>query len=170
MLDAGLRVGETVQLRYADLYYNCVAVKSIIVRVDIAKNHRERQIPVCQRLSQALKDFILYTNLAINLQDNRFVFPAASGDAHVSTRQLERIIKEAALNAIGRPVNPHVLRHTFATKLMKVANIRVVQQLLGHKSIQTTQIYTHPDQTDLSNAIKFMNGGSEKNGKNSDKI
>lgn len=164
MLDAGLRVGECVQLRWGDLFYNCQPVTSIIVRVDIAKNRVERQIPVCQRLSQALKDFCLYVNLAVLQKENSYVFQATGASEYMSTRQIERIIKEASLNSIGRPIHPHVLRHTFATKLIKVTNIRVVQQLLGHKSIQTTQIYTHPDQEDLTDAINTMNGGSEKNG------
>ncbi len=165
MLDAGLRVGEMVQLVWTDLYFGCQPVSSIIVRAAIAKNHVERQIPVCQRLSQALKDFLAYISPADLNTVSGYVFQSAGAGEYMSTRQIERIIKEASLNAIARPIHPHVLRHTFATKLIKVTNIRVVQQLLGHKSIQTTQIYTHPDQEDLTDAINTMNGGSEKNGK-----
>jgi len=72
----------------------------------------------------------------------------------LTTRQVERIIRTAALKSIGRPVHPHVLRHTFASKLMSVCNERIVQELLGHQSITSTQIYTHPNEDDKKKAIQ----------------
>jgi len=74
----------------------------------------------------------------------------------ITTRQVERIIKHAAIASIGRPANPHMLRHTFATKLMRITNVRVVQELLGHRNLSSTQIYTHPNQDDFAAAIRNL--------------
>ena len=80
-------------------------------------------------------------------------FYATDTQRPITTRQVERIILTASMKALNRPIHPHVLRHTFASRLMKRTNIRVVQQLLGHTSITSTQIYTHPDSDDLQKAI-----------------
>jgi len=57
------------------------------------------------------------------------------------------------MKALGFKVHPHMLRHTFGTNLLRVSDIRVVQSLLGHASISTTQIYTHPNTADQKKAI-----------------
>ncbi|GAH69734.1 unnamed protein product, partial [marine sediment metagenome] len=54
--------------------------------------------------------------------------------------------------------HPHMLRHTFASKLMRVTSMRTVQELLGHSSITSTQIYTHPNEDDKKKAIKGLDG------------
>ncbi|MBA7479572.1 Tyrosine recombinase XerC [subsurface metagenome] len=158
MLDAGLRVGEVVKLQWYALWYNTLPVTSIIIRPEIAKNKTERIIPVSERLSNAIKklrescgtpDFGSPKDCA--MQPLRIVFP-------LTTRQVERIIRAAAMKALGRPIHPHVLRHTFASRLMRTTSIRVVQELLGHKQMSSTQIYTHPNSEDLKNAIDTMDG------------
>ncbi|GAH96402.1 unnamed protein product, partial [marine sediment metagenome] len=56
-----------------------------------------------------------------------------------------------------REIHPHILRHTFATRLMSKTSMRVVQELLGHKNLSSTQIYTHPNNADLQEAIDSLN-------------
>ncbi|GAH51596.1 unnamed protein product, partial [marine sediment metagenome] len=68
----------------------------------------------------------------------------------------ERITRNAAMKSLGRPVHPHVLRHTFASRLMRTTNSRVVQELLGHQHMSTTQIYMHPNQEDKKKAIQSL--------------
>ncbi len=85
-----------------------------------------------------------------------YAFYPDSPTHHITPRTIQRIIKKASFQAFGREIHPHVLRHTFASRLMRTTNIRIVQQLLGHKSIQSTQIYTHPNHDDLTTAIKSL--------------
>ena len=156
MLDAGLRVGEVVQLWYHHLYYNCLPVTSIIIMPEIAKNKTERTIPVSQRLCEALKKHHPYISGRFYKNNTGPVFSRSLTRFSLTTRQVERIIKAAAMKALGRPVHPHVLRHTFASNLMRVTDMRTVQELLGHKNLSSTQIYTHPNSEDLKKAIKAI--------------
>jgi len=153
MLDAGLRVGELVQLRVSDLWFGDHPCYNLIIRAEIAKRNKERIIPMSERLIDAVAK--AYAN---NLQwqqvnEKVYAFRTCGNEEHITPRRVQQIIGASAIVAIGRPVHPHVLRHTFATRLMAKTNIRVVQQLLGHSSLQSTQIYTHPNQEDLVNAI-----------------
>ena len=90
-----------------------------------------------------------------------YAFTTKNIDKPLSTRQVERIIRAAALKCLGRPVHPHALRHTFASRLMRKTNARIVQELLGHKNLSSTQIYTHPNGEDLKDAINQIDEPSE---------
>lgn len=161
MLDAGLRVGEVVKLRIGDLFYNSQPVRSIIIRKEISKSKRERQVPVSERLSETLKKCGETIWSSEIITPNSKAFLGGDRSRKLTTRQVERIISSAAERALGRPIHPHVLRHTFASRLMKVCDIRTVQELLGHKCVSSTQVYTHPDEEDKRNAINAV----EKNHK-----
>lgn len=154
MLEAGLRVGEVVRLLISDLWFVSVPVMSIIVRPEIAKNGKERQIPVSQRLSEAITEMHrTYWSQTLTVCEG-FAFYNRNAANHITTRQVERILRSAAIRSIGRPVHPHILRHTFGTRVWKKAGDRIAQELLGHSSISSTQIYTHPNSDDLHEAIK----------------
>lgn len=153
MLDAGLRVGEVTKLRVFDLYFNKDPVTSIVIRAEISKSKRERTIPTTQRLRSSLAMLnreILVPNCYVQ---DAYAFGFLRGCAPITSRQIQRIICAAAQKAFGRDCHPHVLRHTFASKLMRTTNIRIVQELLGHKQLSSTQIYTHPNGDDLRKAI-----------------
>jgi len=153
MLDAGLRVGEMVQLRLTNLLYGGVVAESIIVTANIAKTKIERIVPMSGRLKYAIEG--LRDRWWVFKEDDpdHFAFFTTNPHRHVTTRQAERILRALSMEAIGRPVHPHGLRHTFATRAMRRAPQRVVMELLGHKSLASTQIYTHPDSNDLKGAI-----------------
>lgn len=158
MLEAGLRVGEVVKLKVGDLIYNSLPVSSIIICSHISKNNRERQIPVSERLYKALTLVLddIWTPFPTKVED--YAFYAMSPDKPLTTRQIERFVKATGLTALRRPIHPHVFRHTFATRLMNKTSSRVVQELLGHKNLTSTQRYCHPNQTDLADAINSVNG------------
>lgn len=75
-----------------------------------------------------------------------------------TTRYLQEKTREAGLKAIGRIVTPHMLRHTYATALLKGSNTRVVQIALGHVSLRSTQIYTHPSSDEIEEATSKLWG------------
>lgn len=153
MLDAGLRVGELVQLRFGDIWLNGQPVKSLVVRPAIAKNKVERVIPCTDRLRGTIVELFEQIFGPQNLTLDCPVFHHGWSRAAITSRQVRNIISDAALEAIQKRIHPHVLRHTFATRLMRVAPMPVVQKLLGHRNISSTQIYTHPNNQDLTEAI-----------------
>jgi len=159
MLDAGLRINELCQLRVEDLFYENSIKHSLYIRPEIAKLSTPRYIPLSSRLQTALE--ILRENCwrKFYFEPDDFAFARHRKGKSITPRQVERIIKAAAWISIGRDIYPHMLRHTFATRLMKTTNIRIVQQLLGHKHLSSTQVYTHPDADDLVKAIGSLNSG-----------
>lgn len=159
MVEAGLRVGEVVKMRWGDLYFNCEPVKSIIVRPEIAKNKKERQVPVSTRLCDALAEHLCYVKTPKLGDFPCFFSPWKHGFRPLTTRQVERFMRKAAEKALGRPVHPHVLRHTFATRLMRVAPAATVKELLGHESMTSTAIYMHPNEDDKRKAIDAVVDG-----------
>lgn len=156
MLDAGLRVGEVCSLRILDLWIQHEPVQSLCIRSEIAKGGHERLIPMTPRLQTAIK----------RMQDKCWQAKQWYGgyafcrdnynDTNLTARQIERIIKKAAIQSIGRAIHPHMLRHTFASRLMRTTNARIVQELLGHRRLTSTQIYTHPNHDDLTKAIDSL--------------
>jgi len=156
MLDAGLRVKEVASLNVTDLWFNNSPVTSVLVRPEIAKNHKERLIPITARLSEAICQMneSIWSRGPANLQDKAFT--SGRSRRPLTTRQVRRTISIAAIRSLGRSVHPHVLRHTFASKLMRVTDMRTVQELLGHMNITSTQIYTHPNEQDKHKAIENM--------------
>jgi integrase/recombinase XerC len=156
MMDAGLRVGEVVGLWVTDVYFQNKPVSTLTVRAAIAKGRRIRHIPVTQRLNAALARFNQRPYLLPDLPDIQRLIANKPQGHGLTTRTLERIITAAGVAALGHPVNPHMLRHTYATKLLRVTDIRTVQELLGHKHIGSTQIYTHVNDEDKRRAIYNM--------------
>ena len=156
MMDAGLRVGEVVGLWVTDVYFRLQPVTTITVRAAIAKGRRIRNIPVTRRLQAALARFNKEPYLLPDLPDIQRVICNKPQGHGLTTRTIERIITAAGEAALGRPVHPHMLRHTYATKLLRVTDIRTVQELLGHKNLSSTQIYTHVNDEDKRKAIEKM--------------
>ncbi len=135
----GLRVSELVSLpRAASAGDNMVIVRG--------KGGRERLVPLSQPAQQALADWLTWRNGDKKIQGSAFLFPARSRQGHLTRQRFTQILNQLAMMAGIPPsrVSPHILRHAFATHLMEHgADLRVVQQLLGHADISTTQIYTH---------------------------
>lgn len=153
MLDAGLRVGEVVRLKMIDLYFAGNPVTSIVIADRIAEKECERTVPTSSRLQAAIRTVYQRWWCGNSGPMESYAFFTRNWDKPLTTRQVERIIRAAALKCLGRPVHPHVLRHTFASRLMRKTNARIVQELLGHKNLSSTQIYTHPNGEDLKQAI-----------------
>lgn len=155
MLEAGLRNGEVVKLQMSHLYFAGKPVQTLLLTPEITKNKKERSVPVSSRLKAALDEYWKVSGCVESELPEFSAWRRPDKTNTLTTRQVERIINKAAMSALGRPVHPHILRHTFATKLMRVTDMRTVQELLGHSDITSTQIYTHPNADDK---VKAING------------
>ena len=164
LLEAGLRVGELVGLNCGDLVFQGAPVRTLVVRGEIAKRHVEREVPVSVRLAGAIGEL---RRVVWGGWDGFTAVPAwtcGAGLRRITSRQVESIVRRAALAALGRPVHPHVLRHTFGTRMEHVGGIRVAQALLGHASIRTTEIYCHPGADRLLAAVNGQIGSGKDGG------
>jgi len=159
MLDAGLRVGEVVSLQVPDLCTMNEPVHTLIIGAAISKTKTSRSIPLTSRVRNLITEMNEHIWQYEPGRDPNWAFCSNSWQAPLTTRQVERIIKALSRSAIDREIHPHVLRHTFATRLMRISNIRIVQALLGHKSLTSTQVYTHPNNIDLKAAIEGLEKG-----------
>ena len=133
MLALGLRIGDVVALTV-----NSIDAPQMLVRV-IGKRNKERVVPLPQTLLVALRSFWL------THRHRRLLFPNSRGTAPLCVNSLRHAFKQAR-DTLGIPKNikPHSLRHGFATHLLeKGVDIRIVQILLGHASLRSTEIYTH---------------------------
>lgn len=157
MLDAGLRVGEVTGLSFGDLVFNQEPVRSVVINRKIAKNNHERTVPLTERLQKAIEAMIPLWSVFKHVPDTNPAIRSHPGGPRITVRQVERIMRTISARILGRNINPHQLRHTFATRLMRVTSVRTVQQLLGHLSLSSTQIYTHPTEKDRTDAIKRLN-------------
>ena len=135
----GLRVSELVSLKHSQLNMN-----QGVLRV-VGKGDRERLIPLGEEAMRWLKEFIGTGRGEILLDRHTdYMFPTRRGD-HMTRQAFWHIIKRYARKAgVQKELSPHTLRHAFATHLLNHgADLRVVQMLLGHSDLSTTQIYTH---------------------------
>tara|TARA_B100001094_G_C18055959_1_gene732480 strand:+ start:105 stop:1013 length:909 start_codon:yes stop_codon:yes gene_type:complete len=134
---SGLRVSETVNTNLGDFEDN-----KNFLRV-LGKGSKTRLVPVGRYAKNAIEDWIIERNklatkdgsLFVNLRGNR-----------ITTRSVQQRLKNIAIMQGLPPVNPHMLRHSFATHLLESSgDLRSIQELLGHSSLSTTQIYTRLD-------------------------
>lgn len=158
MLDAGMRVGEVTRLTTLHLYFNGLAVLNLNITAEIAKGNRERHVPLTRRAMYAVDRWYKIARYDSAQNPPYWVFENRPSGGLLTTRSVERIISKASETAAGINCTPHTLRHTFATRLLKVTDLRTVQELLGHKHITSTQIYTHVNDDDKQKAIEAMSG------------
>ncbi len=141
----GLRASEVVGLNLGDVDWSARFLK---VR---GKGKKERWVPFGSKADEALSTYLGAGRPALAGLDESAVFVNHRG-GRLNVRSVGRIVKSVlAASAIGRNISPHWLRHSFATHLlMNGADLRIVQDLLGHESLHTTQIYTHISQDHLT--------------------
>lgn len=149
LYSCGLRVSELVNLKLSNLYRT-----EGFIRV-IGKGDKERLVPISKR---ALKEIDLYmpdrNSLSIQAGQEDFLFLNRRGHK-LSREMLFMVLRDLAKAAgIQKKVSPHTFRHSFATHLVEGgADLRAVQEMLGHESITTTEIYTHLDREYLRSEI-----------------
>lgn len=152
MLHAGLRLGETLQLTVGDVQLEGVVLESVSLQGHITKSGRARSVPMCKALKGALLQFLKQDRLSSWLSSG-LLFPGELDPrTPLTNRTVQKFMEKESLECLGIHVHPHMLRHTFASRMMRITDMPTLQELLGHTSLKSTQVYTHPDQEDLKKA------------------
>ncbi|MGH6712899.1 MAG: site-specific tyrosine recombinase XerD [Bradyrhizobium sp.] len=160
----GLRVSELVALPLSAARRDA---RMIVVR---GKGNKERLVPLNDASRQAMADYlaameVLKPEKKKNAAASKWLFPSFGESGHLTRQHFARDLKELA-SASGlapRLVSPHVLRHAFASHLLhNGADLRIVQTLLGHTDISTTQIYTHVVEERLKSLVRDLHPLAEK--------
>jgi integrase/recombinase XerD len=131
---AGLRLGEVLNLKLTDIDSG-----RMILRVDQGKGKKDRNVMLSPALLETLRSYWR------EAKPRTWLFPSPGGKGPLNATVIQRAVVQAKVQArIGKPVSFHSLRHTFATHLLESGvNVRTIQALLGHRSLGTTQRYTH---------------------------
>ncbi len=160
----GLRVSELVSL---PLSASRRDARMIVVR---GKGNKERLVPLNEASRQAMADYLAAIEAQKpaakkNAAASKWLFPSFGESGHLTRQHFARDLKElaAAAGLAPRLVSPHVLRHAFASHLLhNGADLRIVQTLLGHTDISTTQIYTHVVEERLKSLVRDLHPLAEK--------
>lgn len=161
----GLRVSELVALPRSAAKRDA---RMIVVR---GKGNKERLVPLNEASRQAMADYLAATEALRtekkkdSLAASKWLFPSFGESGHLTRQHFARDLKELAVAAglQARLVSPHVLRHAFASHLLhNGADLRIVQTLLGHTDISTTQIYTHVVEERLKSLVRDLHPLAEK--------
>ena len=134
LYSAGLRIGEAVQLQLPDIDSG-----RMMIRIDQGKGRKDRYVMLSQRLLLSLRSYWRA------YQPTLWLFPGQDPSRPLARGSVDKLFASAKGRAgIRKRVSPHSLRHSFATHLLeRGVNIRVIQRLLGHRSLRSTEIYTH---------------------------
>ena len=150
LYSCGIRVSELVNLKRSDLFF-----EEGFIRV-IGKGNKERLVPVSPSVEKEISWYVEHQrcHLSIEKGDEQIVFLNRRGK-RLTRVMIFTIIKQLSERiGLTKNISPHTFRHSFATHLLEGgANLRAIQEMLGHESITTTEIYTHMDQRFLRDAI-----------------
>jgi integrase/recombinase XerD len=149
LYSCGLRVSELTNLRFQDFYFD-----EGFIRVE-GKGSKQRLVPISEIAIQSIKNWLDYRKQIIikkGSEDILFISKRGNSISRITIFYYARLYAEMA--GIEKEISPHVFRHSFATHLLeRGANIRVIQEMLGHEKITTTEIYTHLDRNFLRQEI-----------------
>ncbi|MEK6817452.1 MAG: site-specific tyrosine recombinase/integron integrase [Nanoarchaeota archaeon] len=136
----GLRVSEVVNLKKKNINF-----PEKLIHIQLAKGKKDRFVKLPESLNDELKNYS-------NLDNSEILFPSNRG-GKLTTSTIQAIVENSAKKAkIKKEVYPHLLRHSFATHLLEQGtDLRIIQKLLGHSDIKTTQIYTQISQASIKN-------------------
>ena len=154
LLYCGLRCHEVCALTWHDIFFGGEITTAVNVKTSHEPDNHPRLVDIPDKLRTLLQQHraaVMEADPSTSLRDA--VFKSVKHKRQLMNRDLERICFRITSAALGKPYNPRTFRHTYATDLMRRTTIRVVQALLGHRSLQSTQIYTHPTSDDCRQAV-----------------
>lgn len=156
---SGLRVSELVSLKLSDILGNKISGEVKKIFSVIGKGNKERIIVINEQAVNNLTKYLAIRDNFVNKANPKnliYLFPSSSLFGYMTRQNFAILLKSAALYASLNPehISPHILRHSFASHLLEGgADLRVIQELLGHADISTTQIYTHLQTNHLKKAL-----------------
>lgn len=158
LFSCGLRVSELVGLNISEIYFNDEFIKVT------GKGNKERLVPIGDAALKAIRIYLEEVRVHMKMQkknsDTLFLNHLGSSLSRVSIFKLTKVLAQRA--GIRKSISPHTFRHSFATCLVEGgADLRAVQQMLGHESITTTEIYTHLDKSFLKETIAMYHPRSQ---------
>jgi len=160
LYSCGLRVSELVNLKLTDLFFEQGFIKVV------GKGNKERLVPIGEKAIKELTLYIGHRNSVtsqIKRDSENIIFLNRRGGKLTREMVFTIIKKHAVLAGIRKSISPHTFRHSFATHLVEGgADLRAVQEMLGHESIQTTEIYTHLDKEFLRDTILRFHPRSDR--------
>ncbi|MDE6655735.1 MAG: site-specific tyrosine recombinase XerD [Anaeroplasmataceae bacterium] len=160
---SGLRISELVGLSIADIH---LREKYIVV---VGKGDKERMVPLGDMAVIALRNYIEKGRPFLSKKPGNTLFYNYQGNPISRQSLYKYIVKLAQDNGILKEISPHTIRHSFATHLLEGGtDLRIVQELLGHEDISTTQIYTHIDRLRLKEMYEHTHPLALKNKKEGD--
>ena len=154
---AGLRVGEVVRLKIED-----IDSKRMLIHIKEAKGRKDRYTMLSETALDILRKYWR------EYKPEKWLFEGARKDRYITTRTIDKIMEHACTKAgINKDVSVHTLRHSFATHLLEGGtDLRYIQELLGHQSSKTTEIYTHVSTQSLGKIKSPLDGLNLKRGGN----
>ncbi|MBA7553412.1 Tyrosine recombinase XerD [subsurface metagenome] len=157
-LNTGLRNSEVIGLNVVDVCPFDIVIKTLELPALIAKGNKPRSIYLNDITISALSLYLQEEFSTKRITDGITpLFRSKWSNKRLGTRDFQQILGRHSIEAINRHCHPHMLRHTFATKLIGQANIKIVQEILGHSNIQNTQVYLHPSSSEKLDAVNKLN-------------
>ena len=164
---SGMRVSELISLKIQQLQIqknNKTILPYIIIK---GKGNKERIVVLNQKSIEALEKYLKIIKSFSNTLNNIWLFPSkTSTEGHITRQYFAKLLKKISAEANISPdkISPHKIRHSFATHLLNNgADLRTIQELLGHKDISTTQIYTHVANKKLKSIVDTFHPLAKKN-------
>lgn len=158
LYSCGLRVSELINLKLSHCYF-----EDEYIQVE-GKGGKQRLVPISRRAIDEIDRWLVDRNQwPIGKGQDDYVFLNRNGFALTRSMVFRIVQYQAGMAGIQRIISPHTFRHSFATHLLEGgANLRLIQQMLGHESIQTTEVYTHMDKTFLREQILSFHPRNDK--------
>ena len=154
MLQCGLRAGEVSDLNIENVWRAGYVHPAVYLPRSTTKGHVARYVDMPRPVKELVGAYVAALDKVRSpLSPESPLFMGLFDRGRLQVSGIERLTAKICKDAIGRTVHPHLLRHTFATILLNYTNIRVVQMLLGHAKLNTTEIYLHPNSEECRTAV-----------------